>query len=212
MDLVPCTRISRMSPVQDISEGGVSLVSSYQSHSQADDTELEEIDQDGDVIIKCGPKDMRVSSKILKLASSEFKKHFENECPILLSYPDVNPEALSILLNTLHFSRKYDGLDPDPDLQLGLIHAATRYGCIHSVRGTAQHWLHSSTRKENSLATWMKLSTIALRIDLGDIFENITARLSKELSVNDFDSSALMLGVSPSLKGISFLMKGKMFL
>ena len=99
------------------------------------------IDQDGDVLVITGRKELLIASKILATASSVFRAMFtlrinflegrttrSPQCPYELPLPDDDPDTLESLFNILHFSNKHE-VKPEADLVLNVLEVADKYDC-----------------------------------------------------------------------------------
>ena len=115
--------------------------------SQSDDdavVDREVIDGEGDVLLRSGAKEFQVSSKVLTLASSYFDTMFKSEfaeghalrnsnIPLPLTIFNDDPKALTVLLHTIHFSRKRRYLELDIDTQFNVAVLSDKCNCTRAL-------------------------------------------------------------------------------
>ncbi|KAI9867585.1 MAG: hypothetical protein M1813_008384 [Trichoglossum hirsutum] len=172
------------------------------------------IDEDGDILVQIGSKEMLVSSKILILASPVFKAMLKSnflegntarstQHPLKLPLPDDDPDALTVLFQILHFSPKRKRLEPDVDLQLELAQLADKYDCVISIHAESEQWLHALNEVDHESSILWKLSTIAFLMGHTEKFANFTAKLALTLSAAQLDGTTLVPSLPISIKGWS---------
>ena len=174
----------------------------------------EVVDQDGDVLVQTGNRDILVSSKILGLASPVFSAMLNSvfkegqvsrssQHPLNLPLPDDDPDALAGLFRAWHFSAQRDQLFPSIDTQLEMAVLADKYDCAISIQITGKYWLLTARDEIHNAATLWKLATVAFLLNLADGFSNFTATLIKSLSAQDLKMLKLHETLPYTLRGSS---------
>ena len=185
---------------------------SPQPSDQAVDREI--IDEDGDVLVQSGSKELLVSSKILALASPVFKAMFNSkflegstirntQCPLQLPLPEDDPDALAVLFHILHFSSKRKFLTLEVDLQLELVKLSDKYDCTTSISGESGRWLRFLSENNQEPSSLWKSSTVAFLMGHAVEFANFTARLALILTAAELDDAIPTSTLPDSLKGLS---------
>ena len=172
------------------------------------------IDDDGDVLVQTGSKELLVSSKILALASPVFKAMFNSKFlegstirstqnPLELPLPDDDPDALAVLFHTLHFSSKQKFLRLGADLQLHVAQLSDKYDCTASISGESGRWLRSLSEGDHDTSILWTSSTIAFLMGHMDEFSNFTAKLALKLTAAELDHTAPNSALPETFKGMS---------
>ena len=177
-------------------------------------TNREIIDDDGDVLVQTNSKELILSSKILALASPVFKAMFSPKFregstarsaqnPLQLPLPDDNPDALTVLFHTLHFSSKRTFSSLGADLQLQIAQLADKYQCIASISGESGRWLRSLSEGGYESSVLWTLSTIAFLMGHKDEFSKFTVKLVLGLTAMELDLSEPNAALPETIKGMS---------
>ena len=185
---------------------------SYQPSDQVIDREI--IDEDGDILVQTSSKELLISSKILTLASPVFKAMFNSKFlegstirsvqnPLELPLPDDDPDALSVLFHTLHFSSKRKFLKLGADLHLDVAQLSDKYECTTSISGESGRWLRSLSESDHESSILWKSSTIAFLMGHMDEFSNFTAKLVLKSTAAELDHTAPNSALPETLKGKS---------
>ena len=175
-----------------------------------DQTQVEDIDAEGDVIVVCRKYSMRVSSKVLSLASPVFKNllgpgfregNFERSTtsPLKLELPEDDDAAMATLLKIMHPSTKPSPQDnskqgPDcykPFEEVAIL--ADKYFCQHVIYYVCYDWcfdLASSSKSMQQLDTLAKVAYIARNYNL---FRLITTQMMDRHSAELEHVSSLCL-------------------
>ena len=188
-----------------------------QDPPMASHTEIQniDIDEEGDILVACGSKELRVSSKILTLRSPVFKAMLKpgfregntarsQEHPLPLSLPDDNENALLVLFQVLHFGSAR-GSHPDIDLQLEITLLCHKYDCTTSIKNESRLWLfpkkNSHREIEDPDPLW-KMVCITFLLDLDEEFQITATKLITKLSRADIDSLEMTHTLFQRLKGM----------
>ena len=185
---------------------------SYQPSDQVIHREI--IDEDGDVLVQTKAKELLVSSKILALASPVFKAMLNSnflegstgrsvQHPLQLPLPDDDPDALTVLFHTLHFSSKRKFLKLGADLQLDIAQLSDKYDCAASISGESRRWLRSLSESGPDSSILWNMSTIAFLMGHIDEFSNATAKLALNSTAAVLDDTAPSSALPETLKGMS---------
>lgn len=152
------------------------------------------LDDEGDVMLVVGrsePCRIRVSSKILSLASDVFKAMFsprfregsslrsaENRStePMIIDLPEDDPAAMLSLCQLLHC--QIDMLDPHPDVMtlLSLATVCDKYNCVPALRYPSHIWLNPLVdfTGANNLNDLLVASYL---FDCAEVFTKVTCKL-----------------------------------
>lgn len=198
-------------PVEEQEDKLVILNGSSELPDEVIDRDI--IDEDGDVLVKTNSNEMLVSSKLLALASPVFKAMFNSKFregstirsvqkPLELPLPDDNPDALTVLFHTLHFSSKRTFHSLGADLQLHVAQSADKYQCTTSISGESGRWLRSLSKSDQATSTLWTLSTIAFLMGRTDEFSNITAKLVLKSTAAELDHAAPNSALPETFKGM----------
>jgi BTB/POZ domain len=166
------------------------------------------IDEDGDVLIQSGSKELLVSSKILSLASPVFKAMFNSrfregstarsaQNPLKLPLAEDDLEALAVLFHTLHFSTKWKSRKLGLDLQLEIAQLCDKYHCTTSIDVLSEKWLRSVTGIDHDALSLLKASTIAFLMGNAEQFASFTGKLALTLTADDVDGPMLVTSYLP---------------
>ena len=156
------------------------------------------VDDDGDLIIEAGLKDIRVASKILCFASPVFDAMFSSRFaegtvprsstnPLKLPLPEDDAEAMERLLHVIHFNRKrsYDRTTGDEFLAFAQL--VDKYDCCVAAYGESRRWYQDNFSEaveplSSNFSTrdlW-KLSAALYLLDQSKPFEMVTRELAHE--------------------------------
>lgn len=152
------------------------------------------LDNEGDIMLIVGSSDpchIRVSSKILSLASDVFKAMFsphfregsslrcvENTTAelIVIALPEDDATAMLSLCQLLHY--QIDMVDPYPDATdlLALATICDKYDCAHAIRYASHIWL-SQLVDSADLGSLNSLLVASYLFDCAVMFTKATCRL-----------------------------------
>ena len=103
-----------------------------------------------------------------------------SQCPYKLALPDDDPEALEVLLNMLHFSRKE--IRPGHDIAVALLKVADKYDCVVAIHSTIGLWLHSLTEYVHNTTSFMNMIVASYLAGLPDLFTSFTRHAASDLT------------------------------
>ena len=183
------------------------------NHSETkDQLNIENIDPEGDVVIICEYSSLRVSSKVLSLASPVFKAllgpgfregNFERSTvsPLKLELSEDDEIAMTILLKIMHFSPEvYSTQDVSKqgagcyDLFKNVAILANKYCCGHVIFYVSHYWCIPLAKSAN-MQQLDSLAQIAYIARNNSMFDLIITRMMRA------DSTGLELVSSPCLRG-----------
>ncbi|CAK1360128.1 hypothetical protein CB0940_06230 [Cercospora beticola] len=142
-----------------------------------------DIDPDGDVVLVCGSADktkrLRVSSKVLSLASPVFKtmlgpdfkegKRLSKHGSLNLPLPDDDGEDMTIICNILHFRHSKLPRQLDTIKLQDISVLADKYSCTMALGPIVEHWVEE-LRKDCSDAVRVILICASFRLHLPLMF------------------------------------------
>ena len=174
--------------------------------------DCEVIDGEGDVLLRSGVREFQVSSKVLALASSYFDTMFRSgfvegcalrnsTVPLPINISDDNPEALAVLLHTIHFSRKRRYLELDIDMQFDVAVLSDKYDCTRALYSDSQRWLMSSNAEKQSISSLWKLAAVAYLMCHPMLFAQQTSQLAQVLAADDLKGPLPLSSLPDALKG-----------
>ena len=203
----------------DAQEAQLVILHSNRSDQPLDHvTDLEIIDDDGDVLVQTSSKEMLGSSKIFALASPVFKPMFNSNFlegntirsvqePLKLPLPDDDPDPLAVLFHTLHYSSKRTFPSLGADLQLQIAQLADKYQCTASICGESRGWLGSLSEGDYEASILWTLSTIAFLMGHKVQFSNYTRNLLLSSTAAELDLSAPSSALpAETIKGVSLIL------
>ena len=165
------------------------------------------LDRFGDVIIEVANKDIRVSAKILSIASPVFDAMFASrfsegvaarsvETPLRLPLIDDDAQALLIILNALHFYTQGVIQVADENTIHSVALLGDKYDLCAAVYGDTGRWLHHYCIEEAGRPTVFNSNShflaceAAFMLDQEHAFEQITGILITKLSKRILESAS----------------------
>lgn len=187
-------------------------------YESADDESMlyrEVIDEEGDVLLRSGIREFLVSSKVLALASSYFDTMFRSEfsegcamrnsaVPLSIKLSDDDPEALAVLLHTIHFSRKRRYLELQLDTQFNIAVLSDKYDCVRALYSDSQRWLMSASAAKHCISSLWKLTAVAYLMYHPVLFAKQTSQLVQVLRADDLDGPLPLSSLPDVLQGCLF--------
>lgn len=170
------------------------------------------IDDEGDILLRSGVRESQVSSKVLALASSYFdamfKSKFSEGCAILNSTTPLSinisgddPEALAVLLHTIHFSKKRRYLELSIDMQYNVAILSDKYDFARALYSDSQRWLMSTSTKEHCISSLWKLTAVAYLMYHPVPFAERASQLAQILGADDLDGPLPLSSLPDALQG-----------
>lgn len=170
------------------------------------------IDQEGDVILRSGVRNFQVSSKILTLASSVFERMFKSKfaeghalqsstTPLSVNLHEDNPEALAVLLDSIHFSKKRKHFYLDVDMQYDVAILADKYDCADALNSHVHRWLTSMDLQDQPTPSLWKLAAVAYLMGHQMQFIEQTRQLVQVLSAADLSAPLPLPCLPDALRG-----------
>lgn len=194
-------------------------------YESADDESIlhrEVIDEEGDVLLRSAIREFLVSSKVLALASSYFDTLFRSEfsegcamrnsavlSSIKLSGDD--PEALAVLLHTIHFSRKRRYLELQLDTQFNVAVLSDKYDCARALYSDSQRWLTSASAEKHCISSLWKSTAVAYLMYHPVLFAKQTSQLVQVLKADDLSGPLPLSSLPDGLQGLFFLTQNEIF-
>lgn len=198
-------------PAEDTPEEdtpGKSAPSRLDEYSLAKD-----VDPKGDVILRTKTKNLRVSSKLLSMASPVFEQMFskctskdkkleghQSSLPTISSEDD-DPQAISLLCHILHYRRDVIRAVVDLELLVKFVQLSEKYDCILVVRAQGIQWLHyrwKTLLKEREYPDGKDLRRtllVAHYLNDRELLQAITAKIIGTLSMSDFLNKVIWTGL-----------------
>lgn len=179
-------------------ETGINEALQYESADDEFVVNREVIDEEGDVLLRSGIKEFLVSSKVLALASTYFKTMFGSQFsegralrhttdPLPLRISDDDPQALTVVLHTIHFSKQREYWELDVDKQLEVAVLSDKYDCIRALYSDSLRWLQSISAKECTIPSLWKSAIVAHLMHFPAQFNKRVSRLAQVLGAADLD-------------------------
>ena len=188
------------SSVSELEEKIHQSTSSLLQRPDSAPVQREEIDAEGDVLLVADTRELLVNSKILTLASPVFKAMLSSKFregntirssqqPLVVPLPEDDPDAMEVLLNSLHFTTSRHDVELKDDLLLEVVKLADKYACTSAVQGNCRLWLESlSERNQGRLYKW-KLIIVAFLIGHKHLFAKLTGVVTSSLTELELDDA-----------------------
>lgn len=180
--------------------------------------EMVVIDREGDVILVLKDVELRVSSKVLSLASPVFKtmfgpsfvegKSITSSSPSRITLTDDNPIAMVNLCNIIHYQTKSMPKQPDQPFLDQLAIVADKYDCIEALRSSTHMWLTTleaeaaSVIEEEPSTSIGKLLYPAYTFDCAIAFEKITRSMVYYVGGTTSQESPTQYQICPAIQAL----------
>lgn len=172
----------------------------------------EVIDDKGDIILRSKAKEFQVSSKILVFASPYFETMFKPEfpegralrsssAPLTIDLLEDNSEALTVLLHTIHLSKKRRYWDLDLDMQFEVAVLSDKYDCTRALFSDSQRWLMAVDAKTQSLPSLWKLAAVAYLMCHPVLFAEPARLMVRSLKAVDLEGPLPLAAFPDAFRG-----------
>ena len=185
----------------------------------------ETVDEDGDAILRHSKtKEFLVSTKLLSLVSPCFKATFkacaaearafreasELRADGMITLPiidcfDDDEKSLSVMLHTVHFSKKYETFKPGLDTQLAIAQVSAKYDCIVAMQRKSSVWLESIVAEKQTTANQFKILATSYLLCHPAKFINTAHTLAQSLTQHDLQTVHSLDCLPDDLYGTSLL-------
>lgn len=168
------------------------------------------IDNQGDVILVAGSRQLRVASKVLTLSSPVFRAmlepgrflegqtHRDSDNPAIVKLEEDDPEALTLLCDILHF--KSVGIPSQIGLLVAVTDICDKYQCAPAIKCHIACWLSVSSGRSLPTLEQTQLLWVAFAFGLPAEFGKISSVLSSQLDAVAIESIHMHEGLPDSVR------------
>ena len=173
--------------------------------------DMDDLAPDGNVIIEYGEYKKRVASVVLYFAGyfegmlkpggfQESQHARSKENPLLLKLEDEVPEAVMLLLQILHHSKKSRIYHPSCEDIANLAVLAKKFLAVHCVQAQCLSWINNHSMAQCDATELYRLAKAAYDLGLEEAFSQVTVELVRWYNDEELKQSITCAQLSTLLR------------